>query len=151
MDCSDRSNQHEKGDKSEKESEAADDSASEPKPAPLLPGSFAVEFASLLDAREFLFHAPTFGGLGIVALPLWDDLSRFAREMALDYGTMQRLESFYYRHRNEKPRNAKTRKMEPKQIYVHGDYKKVWESYVYSTFGAKTAKLEETITLYLII
>ena len=115
-----------KGDSTKPEGDAKKDEA-ESLP-PLIPGVFAVEFASHLDAREFYFHAPTFAGLGIVAEPLWDDLSRFAREMALDYGTMQRLESFFYRHRGETPRTAKTRKMEPKQIYVHGDYKKVRRS-----------------------
>ena len=117
----------EKSESKDKEEDADKSEAevSPPPPPPLIPGVFAVEFASHLDAREFFFHAPTFAGLGIVAEALWDDLSRFAREMALDYGIMQRLESFFYRHRKEPPRNAKTRKMEPKQIYVHGDYKKV--------------------------
>ena len=74
-----------------------------------------------------MFHAPTFAGLRIKAEPLWSDLtrSRYALELALDYGCMQKLESFFYRHRSDAPRTAKTRKMEPKQIYVHGDYKNV--------------------------
>lgn len=113
------------GKKDGKEEAASEAAAKEPQQQPA--HAFAVEFATHLDAQEFMFHAPTIAGLGIKVEALWSDLtrSRFSLESALDYGCMQRLESFFYRHRADAPRTAKTRKMEPKQIYVHGDYKKV--------------------------